>query len=151
MADRPAPRKPNRKPAKAPTAAPAKAPAPKPQPTAAAAPKPAPPTARTATPATAAQPAATAEAPPKSRLIARIGAMLGGKANDGPRQFLQGRLTYLGVLLTAAGTVGKLFGWYVPVDEIRGAIDFIQAQWPTIVEFVGMLTTIYGRIRIGRR
>lgn len=148
MADRPAPRKPNRKPAKAPTAAPAKAPAPKPQPTAAAAPKPAPSTARTAT---AAQPAASVETPPRSRLIARIGAMLGGKANDGPKQFLQGRLTYLGVLLTAAGTVGKLFGWYVPVDEVKSAIEFVQAQWPVVMEFVGMLTTIYGRLRIGKR
>lgn len=77
--------------------------------------------------------------------------MLGGKANDGPKQFLQGRLTYLGVLLTAAGTVGKLFGWYVPVDEITSAIDFVQAQWPVVMEFVGMVTTIYGRLRIGKR
>lgn len=149
MAERPVTRRPVKKPAKQQPAAPAPAKAPAPKPKAAPAPAAAPAAAATSRASTPAAPAPQ-PAPPKSRLIARIGAML-GRNNDGqPKQFLQGRLTYIGVLLTAAGTVGKLFGWNVPVDEIRSAIDFLQAQWPTVLEFAGMLTTIYGRFRIGR-
>ncbi len=67
------------------------------------------------------------------------------------RQFLQGKLTYLGILLTALGALGHLFGFTVPIEEVKGIIGWFQTNWNSIMELVGLVMAAYGRLRINWR
>lgn len=67
------------------------------------------------------------------------------------KQFLQGKLTYLGILLTALGALGNLFGFTVPTDEVKGIVSWLQANWDQIMELVGLVVAAYGRLRINWR
>ena len=66
-------------------------------------------------------------------------------------QFLQGKLTYLGILLTALGALGNLFGFTVPTDEVKGIVTWLQANWDSLSELVGLIMAAYGRLRINWR
>lgn len=66
-------------------------------------------------------------------------------------QTLQGKLTYIGILLSAAGAAGKLFGWEIPTEEVKGMISWAQANWDDLAQFVGLATAAYGRLRINWR
>ena len=68
-----------------------------------------------------------------------------------PKQFLQGKLTYLGILLTALGALGHLFGFTVPNEEVKGIIGWFQTNWNTLMELVGLVIAAYGRLRINWR
>ena len=68
-----------------------------------------------------------------------------------PKQFLQGKLTYLGILLTALGALGNLFGFDVPTNEVKGIVGWFQANWNTLMELVGLVMAAYGRLRINWR
>ena len=61
-----------------------------------------------------------------------------------PKQTLQGKLTYIGVLISAAGAVGNLFGWEIPADEVKGMITWTQAHWDDLAQFAGLITAAYG-------
>ena len=67
------------------------------------------------------------------------------------KQFLQGKLTYLGILLTALGALGNLFGFAVPTDEVKGIVSWLQTNWDQIMELVGLVVAAYGRLRINWR
>jgi len=67
------------------------------------------------------------------------------------RQFLQGKLTYIGILLTALGALGHLFGFTVPTEEVRGIVGWFQANWNSIMELVGLVMAAYGRLRLNWR
>ena len=67
------------------------------------------------------------------------------------KQSLQGRLTYVGILLSAAGALGNLFGWHVPTDEVKDMVSWIQGHWDDLVQFTGLATAAYGRLRINWR
>lgn len=68
-----------------------------------------------------------------------------------PKQTLQGKLTYIGVLISTAGAIGNLFGWEIPADEVKGMITWTQAHWDDLAQFAGLLTAAYGRLRINWR
>lgn len=68
-----------------------------------------------------------------------------------PKQFLQGKLTYLGILLTALGALGNLFGFDVPTNEVKGIVGWFQANWNTVMELVGLVVAAYGRLRLNWR
>jgi hypothetical protein len=68
-----------------------------------------------------------------------------------PKQFLQGKLTYFGILLTALGALGHLFGFNVPTEEVKGIIGWFQANWNSIMELVGLVMAAYGRLRLNWR
>ena len=67
------------------------------------------------------------------------------------KQFLQGKLTYLGIAISGLGALGSLFGFSIPTDEVKGIIGWIQANWDSVMEFVGLVVAAYGRIRINWR
>ena len=68
-----------------------------------------------------------------------------------PKQFLQGKLTYLGILLTALSALGHLFGFTVPTEEVKGIIGWFHTNWNTLMELVGLVIAAYGRLRINWR
>ena len=67
------------------------------------------------------------------------------------KQFLQGKLTYLGIAISGLGALGSLFGFSVPADEVKGLIGWFQANWDSLSEFAGLAVAAYGRIRINWR
>lgn len=67
------------------------------------------------------------------------------------KQFLQGKLTYLGILLTALGALGNLFGFDVPTNEVKGIVGWFQANGNTVMELVGLVVAAYGRLRLNWR
>lgn len=66
-------------------------------------------------------------------------------------QTLQGKLTYVGIVLSAVGALGNLFGWSIPADEVKGMISWVQAHWDDLSQFAGLVTAAYGRLRINWR
>jgi hypothetical protein len=67
------------------------------------------------------------------------------------KQFLQGKLTYIGIVISGLGALGSLFGFSVPTDEVKGIISWVQSHWDSIAEFIGLVVAAYGRIRINWR
>ena len=67
------------------------------------------------------------------------------------KQFLQGKLTYIGIALSGLGAIGSLFGFSVPTDEVKGIIGWLQSHWDSLMEFAGLVVAAYGRIRINWR
>ena len=68
-----------------------------------------------------------------------------------PTQTLQGKLTYAGIVISAVGALGRLFGLHLPTDEAQGMVAIAAANWDTIAEFGGLATAAYGRLRINWR
>jgi hypothetical protein len=140
MAERPAPKKRQPKqaakpaPKPAPTSSTVAVPAPKPAPVPKPAPKPAP------------------VEPPKSNLISKIKEALVKKAAEKfGEQFLQGKLTYIGLIMTALGAFAQTTGIAIPLNDIQALIDFVQLNWHVVLEFAGLVTALYGRFRIPGR
>jgi len=67
------------------------------------------------------------------------------------RQFLQGKLTYLGILISSLGALGGLFGFTLPTDEVQNIIHLAQANWDSMAELIGLVVAAYGRLRINWR
>lgn len=69
---------------------------------------------------------------------------------DRPK-WLDGKRTYLGLILTTAGMLGKRFGWVLPVEEANGILDLIAANWDVIAEIAGLAFAAYGRFMTSAR
>ena len=74
-----------------------------------------------------------------------------GKPFPMPKQSLKGKLTYIGLIVSASGAVGKLFGWEIPVDEVQGMLGWLAVNWDTLAQFIGLATAAYGRARLNWR
>jgi hypothetical protein len=72
------------------------------------------------------------------------------RAREG-KQFLQGKMTFIGLALTAAGAIGRLFGWELPADEVNSFLTWLLASWDGLAQGVGILLTAWGRARINWR
>jgi len=66
-------------------------------------------------------------------------------------QFLKGKLTFIGIGISALGALSKVFGVPVPVSEIRDIVGWFQANSGTISELAGLIVVAYGRLRINWR
>lgn len=67
------------------------------------------------------------------------------------KHVLEGKLTYIGLGLTAAGAIGKMFGFDLPTEEVRGFFDWLLANWDSLANGLGILMAAYGRLRINWR
>ncbi len=68
-----------------------------------------------------------------------------------PPQFAQGKLTFIGLILAVLGMAAGKFGWTFPKEEADGIATWLAANWDTLSEGAGLLTTFYGRLRINWR
>lgn len=62
-------------------------------------------------------------------------------------QFLQGKMTFLGLILTTVGMIGKTFGLNLPTDEAGDFMTWLAANWDSLAQGVGILVAAYGRLR----
>lgn len=67
------------------------------------------------------------------------------------RQWLQGKLTYLSLVVSALGAVGKLFGWELPTNEAQDMLTWLGANWDDLAQFVGLAGAAYGKLRAEKR
>lgn len=64
-------------------------------------------------------------------------------------KFLDGKKTYIGILVAAAPTVAGFFGYDITVQgagELGGALGLILTNVETVIEAVGLLVAAYGRL-----
>ena len=54
--------------------------------------------------------------------------------------------TIWGAILVILGLLGRTFGFDVPKEEISGLFDAISANWENILQIVGAILTVWGRI-----
>ena len=66
-------------------------------------------------------------------------------------QFLQGRMTFIGLILALIGNLAARKGITIPVDETTGLLNWLSAHWGDIAGFIGWLAAWYGRLRINWR
>lgn len=74
---------------------------------------------------------------------------LPGDAPD--QQVLQGKLTYLGLIVTISGFLGNLFGAKFPKEEVDGILTWVGANWDSLAQFGGLVTAAWGRFRMNLR
>jgi len=63
------------------------------------------------------------------------------------KQWLQGKLTYISLIITGIGYLARAYGWTLPVDEVKTLLDSILAHWDDIAAVVGAAGVVYGRAR----
>lgn len=66
-------------------------------------------------------------------------------------QFLQGKLTYIGLILSGIGMICKPFGIDLPDDEAKDFIRLLSSNWESFAEMAGLLVAAYGRFRASKR
>lgn len=64
-----------------------------------------------------------------------------------PRQFLQGRLTSVCLLISGLGAGASLFGFSLPATEINSVLTWIAANYDGILFVIGQVGAAYGQIR----
>lgn len=66
-------------------------------------------------------------------------------------QWLQGKLTFIGLVLATIGSIGKVFGLSLPTSEADGFLHYLSDNWDTLASGVGILIAAWGRFRINFR
>jgi hypothetical protein len=67
------------------------------------------------------------------------------------RQWLEGRLTFIGLIIAGIGSFAKAAGYDAPVDEAEGLLSWTLANWDDLAQLVGLLSAFYGRLRMNWR
>lgn len=65
--------------------------------------------------------------------------------------WLDGRRTYIGLVISTAGLIGSRFQVDVPTDEVNGALDLLSANWDVFAQFIGLLVAAWGRVNVSKR
>lgn len=67
------------------------------------------------------------------------------------KQILEGKMTFIGLALTAAGAIGKMFGFDLPTTEVQTWLDWLLSNWDSLANGIGLLIAAYGRLRMNWR
>jgi hypothetical protein len=71
-----------------------------------------------------------------------------GKPIPYPRkQWLQGKLTPVCLALTAIGSLGKIAGLDLPVEQVQGILTWVAAHWDELAQVVGLFGSAYAQLR----
>lgn len=65
--------------------------------------------------------------------------------------WLDGKRTYIGLVIATAGLLGERFRVDVPTHEINGALDLLAANWDVFAQFAGLLVAAWGRVKASKR
>lgn len=63
------------------------------------------------------------------------------------RQFLQGKLTAICLLISGLGAGASLFGFDFPSDHVNSILTWIAANYDGILFVIGQIGAAYGQIR----
>lgn len=64
-------------------------------------------------------------------------------------KILDGKKTYIGILVAATPTIAGLFGYNISVEgagELGGILENVMVNIETVIETVGLMIAAYGRI-----
>lgn len=61
-------------------------------------------------------------------------------------EFLQGRKTYISILVALSGLVAGRLGVDLPKQEINGIIEIIRLNWQDITVFAGLIAAAWSRL-----
>ncbi len=67
------------------------------------------------------------------------------------KQWAEGKLTFAGLLLTAIGASGQIFGVETGSEEARDLLTEIVRQWDGLATIAGLALAFYGRVRMNWR
>jgi len=65
--------------------------------------------------------------------------------------WLDGKRTYIGLIIATAGLLGERFRVDVPTHEINGALDLLAANWDVFAQFAGLIMAAWGRVKVSKR
>ena len=60
--------------------------------------------------------------------------------------FLQGKKTYISLLVTAAGFVAGRFGVDLPKQEVNGIIEILRVNWEDVTVLSGLVAAAWARL-----
>lgn len=63
------------------------------------------------------------------------------------KQFLQGKLTAICLLISGLGAAASLFGWSLPANEINSVLTWVQANYDSLMFLAGQLGAAWGQLR----
>lgn len=66
-------------------------------------------------------------------------------------QWLQGKMTFIGIGLGVVAWVGRRFGVEIPVDIIKDFLHWLDMSWTTVADGIALIMMLYGRIRLIKR
>ena len=62
-------------------------------------------------------------------------------------QFLEGKMTMLGIVLTVLSTLAGFAGVVLPAEDIKAFAKWTSENWPALTAGAGILMTAYGKLR----
>ena len=65
--------------------------------------------------------------------------------------WLDGKRTFIGLALTALGTIANMFQVDVPTEEINGALDIVSLHWDVFAQLIGLVVAAWGRVKASKR
>lgn len=63
------------------------------------------------------------------------------------QEWLEGKKTYIGLLIVLIGTLGQLFGPGIQphTQDATDLLRWVEINWDTLMQFVGLVVAAYGR------
>jgi hypothetical protein len=65
--------------------------------------------------------------------------------------WLDGKRTYIGLVISTAGLIGSRFRVDVPAEEINGILDLVNVHWDILAQFAGLVVAAWGRMKASQR
>lgn len=65
--------------------------------------------------------------------------------------WLEGKRTFIGLAISAAGLLGSRFHVDVPTEEVNGVLDVVAMNWDVFAQITGLVVAAWGRIKASQR
>lgn len=65
--------------------------------------------------------------------------------------WLDGKRTFIGLAISAAGLLGSRFQVDVPTEEVNGIVDAVSANWDLFAQLAGLVVAAWGRVKASKR
>lgn len=88
--------------------------------------------------------------PPSERPTVKLETQRAQPVYEKP-SWLDGKRTYIGLIISTAGLIGSRFHVEVPTDEVNGALDLLSQNWDIFAQFFGLLVAAWGRMKASQR
>ena len=65
--------------------------------------------------------------------------------------WLDGKRTYIGLLISTVGLIGSRFHVDVPTDEMNGVVEIVATQWDVFAQLAGLIVAGWGQFKASKR